>query len=448
VDDWRTAVTSDREADNPRLPREPIAHLTEPLERFMHVESASGIVLLAATATALALANSDLAEGFLSLWKTQIGFEVGAFQMRHSLVHWINDGLMAIFFFVIGLEVKREIVHGELGNLRQASLPIAAALGGMLVPAGIYLALQGDGPSARGWGIPMATDIAFVVGCLALLGPRVPRGLRVLLLSVAIVDDIGAILVIAIGYTDAIGWGALAAGALGIGAIALLSRLGVRGFGIYVLLGLGVWFAFHQSGVHATIAGVILGLMTPARAYLEDTTLAHALDRVTDGMHGSWEPGSYGAAEVRGAQWATRETVSPLAYLENTLHPWVGFAIMPLFALANAGVPFNASYLSNPVAVAVALGLLIGKPVGIVGFSWLAVRSGVAALPRGVTWGLLSAGGLLAAIGFTMALFISGLALDADTLDAAKVGVLEASAIAAVAGMLALTWLLPKRPGS
>jgi NhaA family Na+:H+ antiporter len=436
---------SEREAPGKGLPREPIARFTEPLERFLHVESASGFVLLAATAAALALANSGLAEGFLSLWKTQIGFEVGAFQMRHSLVHWINDGLMAIFFFVIGLEVKREIVHGELGNLRQASLPMAAALGGMIVPAGIYLALQGSGPAARGWGIPMATDIAFVVGCLALLGPRVPRQLRVLLLSVAIVDDIGAILVIAIGYTDQIGWGALAMGVVGIGAIALLSRLGVRGFVMYLLLGLGVWFAFHESGVHATIAGVILGLMTPARAYLEDTTLAQALDRAVEGMRGNWEAGSHGAAEVRTARWATRETVSPLAYLETTLHPWVGFAIMPLFALANAGVPFNASYLSNPVAVAIALALLIGKPIGIVGFSWLAVRGGIAALPQGVTWGLLAAGALLTAIGFTMALFISGLALEGDTLDAAKVGVLEASAVAAVVGMLALNWLLPKR---
>jgi NhaA family Na+:H+ antiporter len=247
------------------LPREPIARLTEPIERFMHVESASGVVLLVATVTALALANSGFSEAFLGFWKTPLGFEIGSFQMRHSLAHWINDGLMAIFFFVIGLEVKREIVHGELGDPRQAVLPIAAAVGGMVVPAVIYLTLQGDGPAASGWGIPMATDIAFVVGCLALFGPRVPRGLRVLLLTVAIVDDIGAILVIAVAYTDTIGWGALAAGLVGIGAIGVLSRLGVRGFGMYGLLGLGVWLAFHESGVHATIAGVILGLMTPAR---------------------------------------------------------------------------------------------------------------------------------------------------------------------------------------
>ncbi len=427
------------------FPREPIARFTDPLERFMHVESASGIVLLAATGAALALANSGFADGFLSLWKTPVGFEFGAFHMRHSLLHWINDGLMAIFFFVIGLEVKREIVHGQLGSLRQAALPISAAVGGMIVPAGIYLALQGDEPTATGWGIPMATDIAFVVGCLALLGPRVPRALRILLLSVAIADDIGAILVIAIGYTDTIGWGALGLGVLGIGAIGLLSHLGVRGFGTYVLLGLCVWIAFHESGVHATVAGVILGLVTPARAYFEDTTLAQALERVAEGLHGDWGSGSHGAAEVRRVRWATRETVSPLVYLETTLHPWVGFAIMPLFALANAGVPFTASDLGDPVAVAVGLGLVIGKPIGIVGFSWLAVRAGLAALPQGVTWGLLLGGGLLAGIGFTMALFISGLALDADSLGAAKVGVLAASAIAAALGMLTMTRLLPRR---
>jgi NhaA family Na+:H+ antiporter len=317
----------------------------------------------------------------------------------------------------------------------------------MVVPAAIYLTLQGDGPAASGWGIPMATDIAFVVGCLALFGPRVPRGLRVLLLTVAIVDDIGAILVIAIAYTDTIGWGALAAGLVGIGAIGVLSRLGVRGFGMYGLLGFGVWLAFHEAGVHATIAGVILGLMTPARAYLQDTTLAQALDHAAQSLHGDTPAEGHGVAEVRGVRWATRETVSPLVYLETTLHPWVGFAIMPIFALANAGVPVNASNLADPVAIAVALGLLVGKPVGIVGSSWLAVRAGVAALPRGVTWGLLLAGGLLTAIGFTMALFISGLALEADTLDAAKVGVLEASALAATLGMALLAWRLPRSGG-
>ncbi len=403
-------------------------------------------MLLSAAVVALILANSGLSEGFLAFWKTPVGFEFGSVGMRHSLVHWINDGLMAVFFFVIGLEVKREIVHGELGSLRQASLPIAAALGGMIVPAGLYLALQAGEPGQSGWGIPMATDIAFLVGCLALLGPRVPRSLRVLLLSLAIADDIGAILVIAIGYTDAIGWVALAVGFLGIGVIAWLARLGARGFGLYVLLGVVVWVAFHESGVHATVAGVILGLMTPARAYLGTTAFAHAFAQVSELMHGDWESEGRRADHVRNALWTARETISPLEYLENALHPWVGFVIMPLFALANAGVPFEASDLASPIALAVFAGLVIGKPLGIVGVSWLAVRAGLAQLPQGVSWALLAAGGTLAGIGFTMALFIAGLALDGGALDAAKVGILGASALAAVAGMLLLVRLLPRAP--
>jgi NhaA family Na+:H+ antiporter len=427
-------------------PREPISRLTEPLVRFMHVESASGVVLLGATITALILANSGFSDGYLAFWKTPVGFEFGSITLRHSLVHWINDGLMALFFFVIGLEVKREIVHGELGDIRQAALPIAAAIGGMVVPAGIYLALQAGEPAQSGWGIPMATDIAFVVGCLALLGPRVPRSFRVLLLSLAIADDIGAILVIAIGYTDSIGWIALGIGFAGIGVIELLSRLGVRSFGLYVLLGVVVWEAFHESGVHATVAGVILGLMTPARAYLSTSVFARTLQDVSDRMHGDWEAEGHRTEHVRSARWAARETISPLEYLENTLHPWVGFAIMPIFALANAGVVFEASDLVDPVAVAIAAGLLIGKPLGIVGVSWLAVRAGLAHLPVGVSWATLTAGGMLAAIGFTMALFIAGLALEGETLDAAKVGILCASAVAAVVGMAALVTLLPPAP--
>jgi NhaA family Na+:H+ antiporter len=425
------------------LPREPIARLAEPLDRFMHVESASGVVLLAATVAALLLANSGLGEGYLAFWKLPIGFGIGDFEARHSLQHWINDGLMAIFFFVIGLEVKREIVHGELGDLRQASLPIAAAIGGMAVPAGIFLALQGGGPAASGWGIPMATDIAFVVGCLALFGSRVPHAFRVLLLSVAIADDIGAILVIAIGYTDHLSLAALAVGIVGLGLIALLERLGVRGFAMYVVLGVAVWFAFHESGVHATVAGVILGLMTPARAYLESTPFAHAIERVTRGFQGDWDADPPSAAQVRGARWAAREKVSPLAYLETTLHPWVAFAIMPVFALANAGVPVSVSYLSDPVALALGAALVIGKPVGIVGASWIAVSFGLARLPAGIGWSLMLAGGLLAGIGFTMALFIAGLALTGELLDVAKVGILGASALAALLAMILLRRLLP-----
>ncbi len=426
------------------LPLEPIHRLTAPLERFVHVEAASGIVLLAATVAALILANSPWSASFLAFWKTEIGFNFGAFDMQHSLKHWINDGLMAIFFFVIGLEVKRELVIGELRDPRRAALPVFAALGGMIAPAAIYLALQWGEPAARGWGIPMATDIAFVVGCMAIMGRRVPLGLRVMILSLAIADDIGAILVIAIGYTDSLNLNALLSAFVGLAVMFVLARLGVRSFLVYVLVGTLVWFGFHESGVHATIAGVILGLMTPTREYIKPGILEKAYDLFRGE---GWDQVSHRALKVANIRKLARETVSPVEYLEGALHPWVSFFIMPLFAFANAGVPFEFADLGNPVAQSVAAGLVIGKPLGIVLFSVVAVRLGLAVLPRGVTWGSVTGGGFLAGIGFTMALFISGLALEGELLDAAKVGVLGASAVAATIGMVLLNWLLPK-PGA
>jgi NhaA family Na+:H+ antiporter len=412
----------------------------------MHVEAASGIVLLTATVVALLLANSAWSESFLGFWKTELGFSIGSFDMHHSLKHWINDGLMAIFFFVIGLEVKRELVIGELRDPRRAALPIFAAIGGMVAPAAIYLALQSEGAAARGWGIPMATDIAFVVGCMAILGSRVPIGLRVMLLSLAIADDIGAILVIAIGYTEALDAGALISGFLGLGLVILLGRMGVRSFLVYTVVGTLVWLAFHESGVHATIAGVVLGLLTPTSAYLSHGFFSEALDKVSEIFHGGkWDEESQRAIKVARFRQLARETVSPVEYLEGVLHPWTSFFIMPLFALANAGVPFEFADLADPVAQAVAAGLLIGKPLGIVVFSLLAVSIGLAKLPAGVSWGALTGGGFLAGIGFTMALFIAGLALEGEILDAAKVGVLGASVVAAVIGMSIMSTLLPKR---
>jgi len=430
------------------LPEAPIDRLVGSFARFLHIEATSGIVLLFFTAAALALANSPFADAFLGIWKIPLGFEVGEFQVSHSLKHWINDGLMAVFFFVIGLEVKREIVLGELRDIRRAALPIAAALGGMVVPAGIYLSLQAGQPAEAGWGIPMATDIAFVVGCMAVLGSRIPHGLRVLLLSLAIADDIGAVLVIAIGYTEAIYWGTLAWGVAGIAGVSVLARLGVRSVGVYTALGAGIWFAFHESGIHATIAGVVLGLMTPARSYLSESLFRQMLARVTQGI----EDGIFGslrgrANRLRRFQRATRELISPLEYLESYLHPWVAFAIMPLFAFANAGVPFQLSDLGDPVAAAVGASLVLGKPLGILAFSALTVRLGLASLPEGVGWGALAGGGFLAGIGFTMALFIAGLALDAPVLNAAKVGILAGSTLAAVAGVAILIATLHPNDG-
>jgi NhaA family Na+:H+ antiporter len=429
------------------LPRAPIDRIIGPLARFLHIEAASGVVLLGFTAAALALANSPFADEFLDLWKIPVGVRFGEFAFEHSLKHWINDGLMAIFFFVIGLEVKRELAIGELRDARRAALPLAAAIGGMVAPAAIYLAFQAGAPAEAGWGIPMATDIAFVVGCMAVLGRRIPHGLRVLLLSLAIADDIGAILVIAIGYTDAIDWTALAYGLAGIAAISGLARVGVRSFVVYAMLGVGVWFAFHESGIHATIAGVVIGLMTPARQHVSEIHFGRLLEsafRITS--EGGLDRIPDRAGSIRRFQQATREVISPLEYLENLLHPWVGFVIMPLFAFANAGVPFSLSDLADPVALAIAVSLVLGKPLGIVAACALAVRLGWASLPSGVGWGVLTGAGLLAGIGFTMALFIAGLALDGAALNAAKVGVLVGSAIAAVAGVGLLVAVLRPPP--
>jgi NhaA family Na+:H+ antiporter len=440
----RTPVASrtDREEI---LPGDPIDRWLGPLEHFLHVEAASGVVLLACTLIALGAANSSFGPDYLAFWKTKLTLGVGSFQMSYSLKHWIDDALMAIFFFVIGLEVKREIVVGELREMKRAALPIAAAIGGMVVPAGLYLAFQRGGPGARGWGIPMATDIAFVVGCMAVMSSRVPSSLRVLLLSIAIADDIGAILVIAIGYTEQIHWTALCLGFGGLALVFALGRIGVRSMSVYTLLGALVWIAFHESGVHATIAGVALGLLTPAQSRVSGERAQQLLGRASAFVRtDEWKADKHRVQRLSRFLWASREVVSPLEYLERTLHPWVGFVIMPLFALANAGVVFTPSDMTDPVAIAVAAGLVIGKPLGIVLLSWIAVQAGIAELPEGIGWRVLAAGGCLAGIGFTMALFIAGLALGGPELEAAKVGILLGSVVSGAVGVGLLAYWLPK----
>jgi NhaA family Na+:H+ antiporter len=354
-----------------------------------------------------------------------------------------------LFFFVIGLEVKREIAIGELSDLRRAGLPIAAAIGGMVVPAGIYMLLQHDGVAPSGWGIPMATDIAFVVGCMAVLGDRIPRSLRVLMLSLAIADDIGAILVIAVFYTESIDLAMLGLGVAGIALVFGMGRIGIRSFGLYTIVGTFIWFAFHESGIHATIAGVVLGLMTPVKSYVSKSTFAQIADRAGAVMRGDeWDSKEHRAERLRKFTRAAREIVSPLEYLEGLLHPWMGFAIMPVFAMANAGVSVELSDVTNPVALAIAAGLVIGKPLGIVLVSFIAVKMGIVSLPKGIGWGALTGGGVLAGIGFTMALFIAGLADLGENLDNAKVGILAASALAGAIGMGILVAVLPKTPSA
>lgn len=426
-------------------PRKP---LIEPwllrVERILHIETAGGIVLLACTFIAMILANSPFATDFNAFWQTRIGFTIGTFQLHKPFILWINDGLMTIFFFVVGLEIKRELVFGELRDPRKAALPAAAALGGMVVPAALYLLFQSGMPGERGWGIPMATDIAFVVGFLALLGRRVPLGLKILLLTLAIVDDIGAILVIAVAYTSQTSITFLVVGMASFGIVYILRWIGIRLVPVYLIVGAAIWFAFLKSGVHPTVAGVVLGLITPAEPWFIGKSLVNVAQGVIERLLDddvSRETPRYKEA-VRVLTTTARETVSPLDRLESALHPWVAFGIMPLFALANAGVKIEPSAVTDSIGWSVATALVVGKPLGIVLFSWLAVKVGLARLPDGVNWLVLTGAGCLAGIGFTMSLFIAGLALQEPALAAAKLGTLLGSAISAVFGLLLLWYFL------
>lgn len=431
--------------NKPQTKKLKLQSLTRPLIRFFEVEAASGIVLLACTIIALLLANSPYADAYFRLWQTKLSLQFGESTWGLSIGHWINDGLMTVFFFVVGLEIKRELVHGELNNPRVAALPAIAALGGMVVPAMIYLLTLGEqsGSARQGWGIPMATDIAFVVGFLSLFGARVPHGLKIFLLSLAIVDDLGAVLVIAIFYSSNISLAALLLGASGLALTVLLNRSGVRQIPIYVVVGIGIWSAFLASGVHPTVAGVLLGLLTPTSAWLEGRSLIELLSDLRDSHASAKLPINY--EKINGLIHVAKEIISPLERLEIRLHPWVAFLIMPIFALANAGVPLEVAAITAPVAKSVAFGLVLGKPLGIVLFSWLAVKIVRTRLPSGTTWPMLGSAGVLAGIGFTMSIFIASLALDQNQLVAGKAGTLLGSSIAVMIGLIALHLTLPRR---
>ena len=434
------------ETEITQLPKEFVDRLTRPFARFLSIQAGGGVILLLFTVAALVLSNSPWAHHFENVWETSVGLHLGSFEFARSLREWINDGLMTLFFFLVALELKRVLVLGELNNPRMAALSIAAALGGMIVPAAIYLALQSGQPGETGWGTVMATDTAFVIGCLAILGSRIPPSLRVFMLSLAIIDDIGAILVVAIGYGSHISWGALALGLLGIAVIRFMALAGIRGFPIYFIMGGLIWFAVDASGIHATITGVVLGLMTPARRWVSDERLYAVLSRVI--AHPASEEGSGDTKDrqtLQVAEIAARETLSPVERLEFALHPWVGYVIMPLFAFANAGLPLSLSGIDNAVTLAVFVGFVLGKPVGILAFSWLAVRLGVAIRPPDLDWRLMAGGGMLAGIGFTMALFIANLAFDQELLDSAKLGIFLASVTSAVLGIALLSRFAAKK---
>ena len=428
--------------DNTDLPHEIADRFTEPFARFLKIEAAAGALLLFATVAALILSNSAWSAAFLAFWETPVGVNFGALNFSHTLRHWINDGLMTLFFFVVALELKRELVLGELRNLRMAALPFAGALGGMLVPASLYLALMNGQPGMHGWGTVMATDTAFVIGCLALFGSRIPPSLRLFLLSLAIFDDVGAIIVVAVGYGDALNWLALGLGLFGLAVVAGAARIGIRSIPIFFLFGGMIWLCFDASGIHPTIAGVVLGLMTPTHGWVSDERLRVIFGRVLSYPIGDhWSGDTTERRDLQRAGAAASETLSPVERLELMLHPWVAFAILPIFAIANAGVSLSGADVGHVLAVAIFAGLVLGKPIGVLSFSWLAVRSGLATRELRLSWPLLAAGSLLTGIGFTMSLFIAGLAFDPAMLNAAKIGILTASVVSGAAGLSMLVWL-------
>ncbi|MCU1369148.1 MAG: Na+/H+ antiporter NhaA [Ilumatobacteraceae bacterium] len=407
-----------------------------PVQSFLAVEAAGGILLVAATVVALVWANSPWRESYEQLVHTHLSIAAGSFHIDESLQHVVNDGLMALFFFVVGLEIKRELVAGELRDRRAAVLPVVAALGGMVVPAAVFLAFNLGGRGEHGWGIPMATDIAFALGVVALLGKRVPAPLKVFLLTLAIVDDIGAIVVIAVFYSDGIRWTWFVEAVVVLGLVVLAKRARVRSLAVYVVLGVAAWLFVFESGVHATIAGVVLGLLTPARPLLPEPEA----EAIVDQLEGRTD---LTAADVRRVEFLVRESVPPTERLEHALHPWTSYVIVPLFAFANAGIVLSGDAVTDPsaVLVGVVLGLVAGKTVGISVFSWAAVKLGWGVLPEGVRFSQLVGVAALGGIGFTVSLFITALAFEGEPglADQAKIGILVASVAAAAIGSVALT---------
>lgn len=430
-----------------KLPVPKVAQWLVPVKRFLHIEATSGIVLMLCTLLALVIANSPWDEAFEKFWHTHVAIQIGKLKIDGDLGHlFVNDILMTIFFFVVGLEVKREVVAGELRDPRKALLPIIGAIGGVITPALIYFALQYGQEGQRGWAIPMATDIAFVVGILALLGNRIPFGLKIFLLTLAIVDDILAVLVIATVFTDTIAWGYLVIAIVGFALCALLNRIGVREVAIYVIVGIGIWIGFYKAGIHPTIAGVALGLMTPANAWIGRRTFLEVMadfwDRITQDQDDQEHQSEQVPINLEQLRFLARESHSPLHRLEMELHPWVAYAIMPIFALANAGVELDLVALTSGVSIAVACGLAIGKPLGIFLFCFLAVKAGWTRLPSGVSWPIFLGGACLGGIGFTMALFLNALSFPLEEFPvqegAGKIGTLLGSLISAVLGTLIL----------
>ncbi|MGN0064305.1 MAG: Na+/H+ antiporter NhaA [Nocardioides sp.] len=414
-----------------------LARVGRPLREFLRIEAAGSVLLLLAAAVALVWANSPWGDGYDAFWHATVTVDLGFVEISESLLHWVNDALMVVFFFVVGLEIKYELVKGDLRDPRAAALPVVAALGGMVVPALLYVLLTSGGEGAHGWGIPMATDIAFAVGVLGLLGRRIPSAARLFLLTLAIADDIGAIVVIAVFYTSDLALGWLAAALALLALMVLLRRLRVWTTSVYVGVGVVLWFCLLQSGVHATLAGVAVGLLTPTVPLLRESVarshLRHALaDNQLD------------ASELRRLNFLLNHAVSPAERLQTSLHGLSAYVVLPVFALANAGVSLAGAgeALTSGVALGVVAGLVLGKPLGITLCTWLAVRLGVGRLPQGTSWPMVVGLGSVAGIGFTVSLFITGLSFPGheELAAAAKIGILLASGLSALIGMT-LLWL-------
>jgi Na+:H+ antiporter, NhaA family len=420
--------------------------VAQPINRFLHVEASSGLLLVAAAIVALVWANSPWSASYEAFWSTELTLDLGGHAIAEDLRHWVNDGLMTLFFFVIGLEIKQELANGQLTTLRRAAIPAAGALGGMAVPALLYAAVNAGGPGSAGWGISMATDVAFALGVLALLGSRVPAELKVLLLGLAIVDDIGAIVVIAAFYSDGIDWPWCAAALVGLGLVVALKRAKVRYLPVYAVVGAGIWFATFESGVHATIAGVALGLLTPARPFLGQVDA----DRVADQLS---PDDDVTVTDVRTISFKLRESIPTTERLQDLLHPWTSYLIVPIFALANAGLVLDGEALgdaaTSPITLGVVVGLVVGKLIGVAGAITLAARLGIGRLPDGITSRHVVGMAAIAGIGFTVSIFVAGLAFtDQQLADEAKLGVLAASVVAAAIGSAILLARSPDPGGA
>ena len=451
IKEWASKKDMERLIKNPILvvmmEKSPIEKIIAPVNRFIHLEYTSGIVLLISVIAAMIWANSSYHDFYHHLW--EINFSVGfdTYMLSKPLHIWINDGLMAIFFFVIGLELKREFMEGELSTLRKASLPMMAALGGMLVPALIYFMINKGSGASHGWGIPMATDIAFALALLSMAGKHIPVSVKVFLSALAVADDLGAVLVIAFFYTSEVNFMALGIGGIFLAGLVIGNLLGVRSSVFYLILGIGVWIGFLLSGVHATIAGVLVAFTIPAITRINETVYSQNLRKLsyefekeipsnstltTSGQHQTIQ-------DVKNLSMAAE---TPLQKIEHSLHPWVAFLIMPLFALANSGIAIGADILTaiiNPVSIGVTAGLVIGKFIGILLFTWIMVKTGLSTLPEQANWKHITGVALIAGIGFTMSLFISGLAFKNPVfIDQAKYGILLASVIAGILGTVVL----------